>query len=88
MVQPKTKFKGDNAPMMIEAAKQGIGMVIMPSILVNNIAKDSNLITILQEYKTVPERNLYAMFPPNRYLSTRLRLFVDHIADYCKINFV
>jgi DNA-binding transcriptional LysR family regulator len=39
---------------------------------------------VLPNYETTPEINIYAVFPPNRHLSTKVRLFVNWLADGCK----
>ncbi|MGE4313544.1 MAG: LysR family transcriptional regulator [Pseudobdellovibrionaceae bacterium] len=79
----QSAFKCDSASMMSEAAKAGLGIIIAPSFLFCHEIIGKELIPILPNYQTMPERNLYAIFPPNRYLSTRLRLFVDYIDAYC-----
>lgn len=76
-------FKCDSADLMIEAARQGLGIVISPIFFVQDALADGTLKPIMTTYQTWPERNLYAIFPPNRFLSTRLRLFVDYIGAYC-----
>lgn len=80
-------FKTDSAEMMIEAARQGIGIVIVPWFFVQKEEQSGALQRILPEYQSLPERALWAVFPSNRYLSTRLRLFVEHIAAYCTETF-
>lgn len=80
-------FKCDSADLMIEAARQGLGIVISPIFFVQDALQDESLKKIMQDYMTWPERNLYAVFPPNRFLSTRLRLFVDYIGAYCAKTF-
>ncbi len=87
VVALKSSFKCDFAEMMIEAACRGIGIIITPAFFVQSALAQGRLVRILKDHSTVPERNLYAVFPPNRFISTRLRLFVDHIHDYCKKTF-
>jgi len=77
-------FKSDTGQMMCEAALQGIGIAILPIFYVAEHLKTGSLIKILPDYTTWPDRNIHAVFMPNRYLSTRLRLFVDHLATVCK----
>ncbi|MBL4601283.1 MAG: LysR family transcriptional regulator [Emcibacteraceae bacterium] len=83
-VSLKGTFKSDTGQMMCEAAFQGIGIAILPIFYVADHLKSGALIKILPDYKTWPDRNIHAVFMPNRYLSTRLRLFVDHLATICK----
>ncbi|MCD8563358.1 MAG: LysR substrate-binding domain-containing protein [Alphaproteobacteria bacterium] len=87
LVSLNSTLRADNADMMIEAAVQGLGIVISPCFFVADELASGRLVRLLDGYRTWPERNLYAIFPPNRYLSTRLRLFVDHIDAYCGETF-
>lgn len=84
VVKLNSRFKCDAADMMVEAACQGVGIAILPRYFVQRDIEAGRLTTILDDYQTWPERHLYALFAPNRYLSTRLRLFVDHMADFCE----
>lgn len=82
VVPLSSTFKCDSAEMMVEAACSGIGIMISPIFFVSQAIEDGRLVTFLNDYTTTPERNLYAIFSPNRYLSTRLRLFIDHMDKY------
>lgn len=83
-VSLKGTFKSDTGQMMCEAALQGIGIAILPIFYVAEHLKTGALVKILPDYVTWPDRDIHAVFMPNRYLSTRLRLFVDHLAEVCK----
>lgn len=87
VVALKSSFNCDFAEMMIEASCQGIGIIICPAIFVQKELKAKQLLQLLPDYQTWPPRNLNAVFPPNRFISTRLRLFVDHIHAFCKKQF-
>ncbi len=39
---------------------------------------------VLPDYTTSPKREIYAVFQPNRFQSTRLRLFVDVLVSAAK----
>jgi Transcriptional regulator len=80
-------FKCDAAEMMIEGACHGLGIVIMPWFFIREELESGRLVRLMPGYRTLPERNLYAVFPPNRFLSTRLRLFVDAMHAYCSEAF-
>lgn len=82
-----SSFKCDSAEMMVEAACSGIGIMISPIFFVSKEIECGRLVTILDDFTTTPERNLYAIFSPNRYLSTRLRLFIDHMDAYFSKHF-
>jgi DNA-binding transcriptional LysR family regulator len=77
----QSSFKCDFAEMMIEAACQGIGIIICPRLFVTEEVRKGKLVPLLQDYESNPPRSLYAVFPANRYMSSRLRLFLDYMRD-------
>ncbi len=77
-------FKSDNGQMLSEAAIHGIGVAILPIFYVADHLKTGALKQVLTDYTASPQRDIQAVFMPNRYLSTRLRLFVDHLTEICK----
>jgi DNA-binding transcriptional LysR family regulator len=87
VVALRSGFKCDSAEMMIEGACHGLGIIVMPWFFIREELEAGRLVRLLPEYRTMPERNLYAVFPPSRFLSTRLRLFVDAMHDYCRAAF-
>lgn len=87
VVALQSTFRCDFAEMMIEAALQGLGLIITPRPFIQHLLGARKLVCVLPDYCTWPERNLWAVFPPNRFMSTRLRLFVDHMHAYCQRTF-
>ena len=82
-VSLKGTFKSDTGYMMCEAALQGIGIAILPIFYVAEHLKSGALVSLLPMYHTWPERDIHAVFMPNRYVSTRLRLFIDMVVKAC-----
>ena len=83
-VDLKGSFKCDSGAVLCEAALQGLGIALLPIFYVAEHLKDGRLQALLPGYVTWPERDIHAVFPPNRFLSTRLRLLVDHLTETCK----
>ncbi|WP_162798462.1 LysR family transcriptional regulator [Sulfitobacter sp. SK012] len=77
-------FKSDSGDILCRAALEGIGIVILPIFYVAEHIKNQELEPILSEYSTSPKRDIYAVFQPNRFQSTRQRLFVDYLVSTCK----
>ncbi len=77
-------FKCDTGEMMREAVIEGVGIAILPIFYIAEPLKEGLIKQVLPEYVTWPNRDIHAVFMPNRYLSTRLRLFVDHLTVACK----
>ncbi len=76
-------FHSDSGDMILEATLQGIGISAQPMFYVFDHLRDGRLVTLLPDWETMPERNIYVLFSRNRYLSKRLRLFIDHLTDIC-----
>ena len=77
-------FAANTAEMQLQACLQGLGVALLPIFSVDCHLRSGELIALFPEYKTYPERGIYAMYPQNRYLSTRTRLFIDWLSDYSR----
>lgn len=71
----------NNGQMMRQAALSGLGIISMPSFIIGNDIKKGKLVPILEPFTPTPERNIYAIFPPNRYQSTKVRTFLDFLSE-------
>jgi DNA-binding transcriptional LysR family regulator len=80
-VKLNRKFAANTAEMQLEACLQGLGIALLPIFSVHAHIVSGALVEVFPEYKTYPERGIYAMYPQNRYLSTRTRLFIDWLRD-------
>lgn len=83
-VSLKQQFSANNAEMMLEACLQGVGIALIPIFAASTYLKSGQLIEIFPQYKTSPARGIYAIFPQNRHLSTKVRLFVDWLTQCSK----
>ena len=82
--QLQRTLMANHADMMLEACKAGIGVCISPIFSCYEALQNGELVQLLPDYTLHPERNFYAIFPQNRYLSTRVRLFIDHMHEAMK----
>lgn len=76
-------FATDSAEMMLEACIEGIGVAALPIFSVAEYLKSKRLVRVLPDYNTDPELIIHAIFPQNRHLSTKVRLFVDRLSNSC-----
>lgn len=56
----------------------GAGVARMPTFVVGEALQRGLLIPLLNDYATEPSA-LYTVYPPNRYLSPKARVFVDYV---------
>jgi LysR family transcriptional regulator for bpeEF and oprC len=58
----------------------GLGVVHAPSFLVDDALADGRLVRVLEDWTTDP-LPVYVMYPQNRHLSAKVRVFVDWVAE-------
>ena len=75
------RFAANSAEMQRAACLEGVGLSLMPIFSVAEQLASGELVQILPQYTTWPERGIHALFPQNRYLSTRVRLFIDWLSE-------
>jgi len=71
----------DNGDILKEAAIAGLGITSLPTFIVGPDIKSGRLQQVLAEYCR-PEISIYAVYPSRRYLSAKVRTFVDFLAGY------
>lgn len=62
------------------AAIQGMGLAQLPTYMVGLDIKEGRLQALLEQYEP-PKRPIYAMYSHRRYLSAKVRTFVDFLAE-------
>ncbi len=65
---------------LANAAAHGLGVVIQPTFLAAEAIRRGNLVPIL-EHVQWPVSPAYAVYPPTRHLSYRVRAFIDFLAE-------
>ena len=65
--------------VLIVAAIAGHGLACLPTYLVGDALQSGRLVTVLDDYMG-PPYTLRALYPHNRYLSAKVRAFVDFLA--------
>lgn len=71
----------NNGDLLLAAAVEGAGIISMPDFIVWDSIKAGRLVRLLKDY-TFPEVGMYAIYPPTRHLSAKIRTFVDHLVDH------
>ncbi len=71
----------DNGDILKNAALCGLGIISLPTFIVGNELYKNTLQQVLVEY-VLPEISIYALFPSRRYLSAKVRTFIDFISNY------
>lgn len=74
------KMRANNGQMLRHAALNGVGIVVAPTFIIGNDVKKGKLVPILSAFECSPERNIYALFAHNKFMASKVRLFIDFIA--------
>jgi hypothetical protein len=78
-VLPTGNLRTNSGAVLIVAAFAGHGLVYLPSYFVGDALQSGRLVTVLDDYLG-PPLPLRALYPHNRYLSAKVRAFVDFLA--------
>ena len=73
----------NGARAAVAAACAGSGLACLPAWAAQEAVAAGTVVPVLEDW-TPDGRELWALFPSNRYLAHRVRLFVDHLAAWFK----
>jgi DNA-binding transcriptional LysR family regulator len=71
----------DNGDILRASAVAGLGVTLLPTFIVGADLRAGRLRQVLADY-CPPTISIYAVYPSRRYLSARVRSFVDFLAAY------
>lgn len=79
-VRVNGRLRADSMDLLCSAAERGLGVVFGPSFVLGPLVQAGRLRPILRDY---PGRalDLSAVFPSNRHLSTKVRVFIDFLVQ-------
>jgi len=79
-VKVQIKLWANNGDFLCRAAIAGQGIIMQPTFYMAEAICRGDLVPILRNTQW-PELNAYAVYPPTRHLSTRVRAFVDYLVE-------
>ena len=84
-IELTSTLQANNGNFLIEAAIAGQGVTIQPLFIACDALRNGTLEVVLPHYKW-SNISAYAVYPPTRHLSLRVRTFVDFLAKRFKTN--
>ncbi len=69
----------DNGDVLCAAAEAGLGVTLLPTFIVGEALRAGRLVTVLDDY-CPPDLTINAVYPSRRFLSAKVRSFVDFLA--------
>jgi DNA-binding transcriptional LysR family regulator len=79
-VNVNNNMSANNGLFMLDAATAGLGIIRHPTFMTYEYIREGKLVPLLQDYE-VATVNAYAIYPPTRHLSQRVRRFVDFLVE-------
>ena len=79
-IQPAWSLCVNNAEVLRDVAIKGQGIALIPRFIAADALESGALTAILADY-TAPPLALYAIYPPTRHLSVKVRLFIDFLVE-------
>jgi DNA-binding transcriptional LysR family regulator len=79
-VRVPVRLAASSGEFLMRAAIAGEGLVQLPSFYVHEALRTGQLLPLLTDH-IWPELAAYAVYPPTRHLSSRVRAFIDFLAD-------
>jgi DNA-binding transcriptional LysR family regulator len=70
----------NNAEVLRDAALKDRGIALLPTFVAARELEESRLATVLEGFEP-PPIGVYALYPPSRYLSAKVRAFVDFLVS-------
>jgi DNA-binding transcriptional LysR family regulator len=78
-------LKASSAEVLVRAAVAGLGLILVLDWLVGEQLEAGALVQVLEDYDVAAsgaDGAIYAVYPSGRYVSAKVRAFVDHAVKY------
>ena len=79
-VQGRYSIGFDDGNAYLAAGLAGLGVVALPSYMAEPHVARGELLPVLQDWR-LPPMPMHVMFPPNRHMSQRLRVFIEWVVE-------
>jgi len=73
-------LRSNSGHVLLDAALKGIGIVQLPGDYVCPHVENDELAVLLEDYRS-PDQGVWALYPQNRHLSSKVRLLLDYLAE-------
>lgn len=79
-VQGRYRVAVNDSTAYLRAAREGLGVIQAPYFAIKPFVDSGELVPFMCDWEIEPIP-VYVVYPPNRHLGTRLRVFVDWVAE-------
>ncbi|KKJ77728.1 hypothetical protein WH95_04575 [Kiloniella litopenaei] len=78
----KSNLSANNGDFILSAVEEGIGFSCMPHFICRDAIKENRVVKLFSDWIVDTENGIYVVYPINRNLSPKARVFIDFITDY------
>lgn len=79
-VRVSGRFSADSPDAVRASILAGQGIAVTPAWLMNDCIEDGKVIPVLQDYTPTPMQ-IHALYPERRFVSAKVRTFIDHLRE-------
>lgn len=79
-VRVPVRLASSSGDFLMRAAIAGEGLIMHPTFYLHAALRAGQLVRVLADHRW-PELSAYAVYPPTRHLSSRVRAFIDFLAE-------
>jgi len=80
-VDVRVAMTATSGDFLCEATSEGLGISLQPTFIAGPAIRRGELLPVLEAYQW-PITPAYAVYPPTRHLSFRVRALIDYLAEY------
>lgn len=73
------RIRCSNSEWLRQCTLRGMGIALLPDFMIGDDLAQKRLMTLLPSSQPQPQKWLYGIYLPNRYLSSKVRLFLDAV---------
>jgi len=86
-VKVKGNFKVNYGEMIVQAVESGLGISILALWHVHEQIKKGKIVTLLDDYDLTNQAEIYLVYPENKQLANKTRVFIDFLVKELKLPF-
>lgn len=77
----KGRFQANALNVVRSACSEGLGITLMPDVMLNEFIADGSLVRVLEDWSANP-RDIYMLYNHKDHLPEKVRLFIDFVIAY------
>lgn len=79
-IRLSSRLRANSGDALLQAAAGGLGIVLLPSFICHQEVRGGRLVQVLPEWSARSGIDINAVYPANRNLSPKVRVFIDFLA--------